>query len=96
MGSRVVVSNAHRRCDLQRRELGHRDHAKRCSGLAHGVEVVRSATGPSSIAVAAAEDCTAVAIAVANSHKGERRRIAERSIRARGSRPNTRRGDRKG
>jgi hypothetical protein len=66
MGSRVVVSNAHRRCDLQRRELGHRDHGKRCSGLAHGVEVARSATGPSRIAVAAAEDCTAVAIAVVN------------------------------
>jgi hypothetical protein len=66
MGSRVVVSNAHRRCDLQRRELGHRDHEKRGSGLAHGVEVTKSATGASCIAAVAAEDCTAVAIAVVN------------------------------
>jgi hypothetical protein len=66
MESRVVVSNAHRRCDLQRRELGLRNHGKRCSGLAHGVEVARSTTGPSHITGAAAEDCTAVAIAVVN------------------------------
>jgi len=78
MESRVVVSNAHRRCDLQRRELGHRDHGKRCSGLAQEVEVARSATSPSCIAVAAAEDRTAVAIAVVDMRRERRRPPHER------------------